>query len=318
MPLTPEQLELRKQGLGSSDIAAVVGLNKFRSPLDVYQEKAGLKPGFEGNEYTYWGNMLEPVIADRYAAEEGVELIECETLVHPDHSFALATPDRWVMNSPTLVEIKCSGMRRSTDWGEPGTDKVPAHYLIQCQWQMLVASAVAPAPIEQVHLAALFSGNRYEVYIIQADHKLQEQLLQAGDQFWHDNVLAEQPPPIDGSLRSTAWLNEYWVSHDDDIIEAPETAIIWAEQLKAARHGEEVHKAARREAENKLKDLIGDRAGIVGTGFKATWKKPKPNEKTDWEAVAKDAGATPAIITKHTVVKDANRRFLVRFDQREK
>lgn len=318
MPLTPAQLELRKTGLGSSDIAAVVGLNRFRSPLDVYEEKAGLKPGFEGNEFTYWGTAIEPVIADRYEQEEGVELVECDTLVHPDHPFALATPDRAVVGQPTLVEIKCSGMRRNADWGDPGTDAVPPHYLIQCQWQMLVASAVSPAPIEQVHLAVLFSGNKYEVYIIQTDSKLQEHLLHAADSFWHDHVLAEDPPAIDGSQRSTAWLNEYWVAHDDEIIEATTQGYIWAEQLKAARNGEEIHKAARREAENHLKDLIGDRAGIVGTGFKATWKKPKASEKTDWEAVAKEAGAATAIITKHTVVKDANRRFLVRFDQREK
>lgn len=314
MPLTPAQLELRKQGLGSSDIAAVVGLNKFRSPLDVYQEKAGLKPGFEGNEFTYWGTALEPAIANRYAEEEGVELVECDTLIHPEHSFALATPDRAIIGQPTLVEIKCSGMRRSNDWGDPGTDQVPAHYLIQCQWQMMVASAVAPAPIEQVHLAALFSGNKYEVYIIQADRQLQNHLLHAADSFWHDHVLAEEPPPIDGSQRSTAWLNEYWVSHDDEIVEAPEEAIIWAEQLKAARSGEEVNKAARREAENHLKDIIGDRAGIVGTGFKVTWKMPKASEKIDWKAVAEEAGASSDIITKHTVVKESSRRFLVRFD----
>ena len=314
--LTPEQLELRKTGLGSSDIAAVVGLNKFRGPLDVYQEKAGLVPGFEGNEFTYWGHALEPVIANRYAEEEGVELMECDTLVHPDYNFALATPDRSIVGKPTLVEIKCSGMRRSTDWGEPGTDQVPAHYLIQCQWQMLVASAVAPAPIEQVHLAALFSGNRYEVFIIDSDQALQEHLLHAADKFWHDCVLAEKAPSIDGSTRSTVWLNEYWTQHDDDIVEAPSQAVVWAEQLRAARHGEETHKEARREAENHLKDIIGDNAGIVGSSFKATWKTPTSSEKTDWEAVAKEAGATDDIITKHTVTKQASRRFLVRFDAR--
>ena len=312
--LTPEQLELRKTGLGSSDIAAVVGLNRFRSPLDVYQEKTGLAPGFEGNEYTYWGSAIEPVIANRYAEEEGVELQECDTLVHPDHPFALATPDRAIVGKPVLVEIKCSGMRRSTDWGDPGTDRVPAHYLIQCQWQMLVASALAPEPIEQVHLAALFSGNRYEVYIIDADHRLQEHLLRVGGQFWNEHVVLEEPPPIDGSQRSTAWLNEYWVSHDDEIVEAPEKAIIWAEQLKAARAGEELHKEARREAENHIKDIIGDNAGIVGPWGKATWKRSKASKKTDWESVAKEAGASQKIVSKHTVVKDAPRRFLVRFD----
>jgi putative phage-type endonuclease len=282
----------------------------------VFQEKLGLTPAFEGNEYTYWGNALEPVIANRYAEEEGVELVECETLVHPEHNYALATPDRAIVGQPTLVEIKCSGMRRSNDWGEPGSDKVPPHYLIQCQWQMLVASALAPQPIEDVHLAALFSGNRYEVYIIKADPELQSYLLSMAGKFWNQHVVTGEPPPIDGSERSTAWLNEYWEQHDDEIAEAPEEAIVWAEQLKAARNGEDVNKAARREAENHLKDIIGDRAGIVGPWGKATWKKPKPGSKTDWEAVAKESGATQEIINKHTVIKEANRRFLVRFDAR--
>ena len=36
-------LELRKKGIGGSDSAAIVGLDRYRSAFDVYAEKIGLK-----------------------------------------------------------------------------------------------------------------------------------------------------------------------------------------------------------------------------------------------------------------------------------
>jgi len=315
MPLTPEQLELRRNGLGSSDIAAVAGLNPYRTALDVFQEKQGLVPGFQGNEFTYWGTALEPVVANRYAKESELELDECGTLVHPDYSFAMATPDRLVYGKPRyLLEVKTSGRRLDKDWGEPGSDHVPAHYLAQCQWQMLVAGAFWGFEIPKVDLACLFGGNRYEVFHIARDEALQHNLLAIGRDFWQQHVQENVPPVVDGSKRATQWLSEHWSSHNDKIIEAPQEAIVWAEQLKAARGQEEVAKAARREAENHIKALIKDNEGISGQWGRATWKKSADGTKVNWEEAALEAGASPDVIAKHTAIKPGSRRFLVRFD----
>ena len=42
--LSPAQHARRAQGLGASDVAAVLGLSKYKSPFDVYLEKRGLLP----------------------------------------------------------------------------------------------------------------------------------------------------------------------------------------------------------------------------------------------------------------------------------
>ena len=54
--LTQEQQARRLSGLGASEVPAVLGLDPYRSPLDVYLEKTGVLPPFEGNNFTEWGN----------------------------------------------------------------------------------------------------------------------------------------------------------------------------------------------------------------------------------------------------------------------
>lgn len=62
-------LAVRKQGIGSSDAAAAVGLNSYKSQLELWLEKTGrntslpkLDPQDEESP-TYWGNILEPIVA---------------------------------------------------------------------------------------------------------------------------------------------------------------------------------------------------------------------------------------------------------------
>jgi len=64
-----EWLDVRKGGIGSSDAAAAVGLNPYKSQLELWLEKTGRDaelPKTDPNDETspmYWGTLLEPIVA---------------------------------------------------------------------------------------------------------------------------------------------------------------------------------------------------------------------------------------------------------------
>lgn len=55
----------RDKYIGGSDIPIIMGISPFKTRFDLLLEKAGLKENdFTGNEYTEYGNVLEPKIRD--------------------------------------------------------------------------------------------------------------------------------------------------------------------------------------------------------------------------------------------------------------
>jgi predicted phage-related endonuclease len=64
--------------------------------------------------------------------------------------------------------------------------------------------------------------------------------------------------------------------------------------------------------EIKLKQAIGEKAGLVGNGWTINWRQAKPSEVTDWKLVAQAAGALPQVIATYTDIKQGSRRFVVK------
>lgn len=187
--LTPEQIEMRKTGVGASEIAAVAGLNKYCSPHQVWLEKTGRAPPFEGNDATALGAYLEPWIAARYAKATGSELRRSTTLRHPEMPWALATPDRLVMGEAgpvKVLEIKTALGRSVFSWGKEG-NTVPAGYQAQAQWLMHVTG------IRSLDVAALV-GPEFKIFPVEYDAEMVGMLVKVASNFWFNHVLADVPP----------------------------------------------------------------------------------------------------------------------------
>src|SRR5690606_7815110 len=92
-------LEARRRGLGASDTAAILGLNPWATPLQVWQEKVDTSaPADEPvSEAAEWGSILEAPLARQTVArhpELGKLVPSPGLLQHPDHPWMLATIDR--------------------------------------------------------------------------------------------------------------------------------------------------------------------------------------------------------------------------------
>ena len=92
-------LQFRRRGIGGSDIAAICGISKWRTPTHVYLEKLGEAPEQVKNEAAEWGTRLEPLIAEKFSQENpDWAIIEKKVIYcHPEHESALANLDRIII-----------------------------------------------------------------------------------------------------------------------------------------------------------------------------------------------------------------------------
>jgi predicted phage-related endonuclease len=315
-----EWLEGRKSGIGGTDVSAILNLNPWKNPIDVYLGKIGAAEFKEPNEAMFWGRELELIVTKRYAALTGQAVMpssgvaqlypnhssvwgEQTLLEHPDAPFILGTPDGIagvVVGADRHfipgrgVEIKTAAFK-SHEWGKPGTDEVPHHYRLQ------VAQYMAITGLAEWDIAALFSGNKLEIFTVKRDLEVETAIINAAVEFWAEHVIKRVPPKIDGSLtyarhlaRKFAVGNQTLIQSTDEI----ESAAATLRDVQARIKASEVDEAL---AKNTLANLIGENKGAkLSKGGTVQWVRPRAEQVTDWEALATELGATAEQIEAHT------------------
>lgn len=121
------QRETRKQYAGSSDAAAICGIDPYRSAGDVYLEKTGQAEGFAGNTNTERGNLLEPVLLTWAEQKLGSPLSRDQMCV--DASGLLCTNFDALIGGDASVEAKTA--TDAMEWGDEGTDQIPERHVVQ-------------------------------------------------------------------------------------------------------------------------------------------------------------------------------------------
>jgi putative phage-type endonuclease len=184
-------LELRKKGIGGSDSAAIVGLDRYRSAFDVYAEKIGLKPEQPDNEAMRQGRDLEQYVAERFMEATGKKVRRRNAVLqHPEHHWMLANIDRWVVGENAGFEAKTTSVLNRTKFAQ---GEFPPNYYVQCVHYMAVTGA------ERWYLAVLVLNKSFHVFTIERDEAEIAALVQAEKHFWEEHVLKQIPPTPDGS-----------------------------------------------------------------------------------------------------------------------
>lgn len=117
--------KLRNIGIGGSDAAIIAGLNRWKSPYQLWLEKTRqVEPeDISDNEYVYWGTVMEQLVADRFCELTGKKVRKCGMMQSLTHEFMLANVDRLVVgeNEKRGTPMKCSVGRKSTATARHGT-----------------------------------------------------------------------------------------------------------------------------------------------------------------------------------------------------
>lgn len=262
--LTPEQMAFRRTGIGASESPCLVGLSPFGNEISVWAEKMGLSVDKPTDEQEL-GLILEDGAARLYRKKTGFETAHFGTIRHPKFPFMLATPDLAVFGQRRLGQIKVVGHWMAHHWSEG----VPDYVVCQVQHEMEVADA------DLCDVIALVGGTEFRILTVERDRQMGRDLVDVCRSFYERHIVTGQMPDPDGSEAASAALKARYRVQRDELIAATaddealgKTWLAADAALRAAEHEQAV-------AEQKLKLRIGDRQGIEGESFRATWKTNK-------------------------------------------
>ena len=284
-------LAMRRTGLGGSDVSALVGLSRYTSPYELWEDKTGRSPLVSEalSEAAEMGILLEPVVRDRFARVHGVEVRQAGMLRSSQWPWMLANPDG-VCSDGYGYEGKTCSLWLAHEWGGGDEPLVPDHAELQAQWGMAVTG------LSGWWVAVLIGGQRNAYRLVERDEQIIADLVSISARFWHDHVLADVEPPVDGSPAVTALLTErYRVATPGASVEitAEERDALVVEREKA-RDAEKAAKADHEALKNRVRALLGDAEELTCSGRTVfTWKH------TSKFSAAKFAEAHPELAKKY-------------------
>lgn len=286
---TSPWLERRLHGITGTDIAAIMGVHKYRTALDVWAEKTGrTEPDdLSDREDVFWGNRLEEIVLDEYRRRSGrASLVETKWaaedrellglqhngiakhmvarrgfehhLCTPDDVVEEWTPLPWVeeqleLEGPGLVEGKTTNAYSIRDWD----DGAPLMHQVQAGYNAAVLG------LKWFSVTGLIGGQKHVTYDYPLSDEMAAHLLATATAFWHDHVMADVEPAVTSAVGLEAWKKLH--PHDDG------TAIELDPMAWEAtdRHLVDL-KSQRKAIDSEVKDIEARLKGEIGDASTAT------------------------------------------------
>ncbi len=189
-----EWLLARRQGITGTDVGKIMGVSKWGTIKDVYEDKVFGKD-IPDNENMLWGRLLEPVILGEYARRNNTEYTTTDYIHRGQEEWQLANVDGIAIETPIVldngdvvakwkwgIEIKTSKSSKTFD------PKIPPDYEYQCRWYMFVCN------LDRWDLAALILGSTYREFTILRDEKIEKEMVSKCRDFWFNYVVPRVQP----------------------------------------------------------------------------------------------------------------------------
>ena len=301
-------LQVRKQGIGSSDAAAACGIHPYLSMLELWMIKTGrmssdIDESIEGYSPLYWGNTLEPMVAKYYQEHTGNKVRRVNAILqHPEQPFMLANLDYAITGSGEvqILECKTAGEHGAKLWKHG----VPLYVTCQVQHQLAVTGKTA------AHICVLLCGHEAKIYKVERDERLIESIMEHERQFWQ-YVQTDTPPTPDHSESAARALKQLYPTpkpsskvdlRDDD------GANKLFEQLLSYRDYMQELEQRHDQVKHQLQTLIAANEVAVFEKGTISWKRSKDSIGLDSKAVIK---AHPELLAKFSKTKQGSRRFVI-------
>lgn len=177
---TPEWLEWRRQGIGASESAALLGVCPYNTAYSLWLEKTSGQTADKSESASIFqrGHETEAMVRASYEFQTGLEFAPA-LFEHPEYPFIRASLDGWNDAERKGIEIKYMG-------AEKFDGPIPQHHIIQVQHQMLVTATDSWTYLRH-------NGGRTKVEILSASPNIQRDILAACWQFW-EQVQTRQAP----------------------------------------------------------------------------------------------------------------------------
>ncbi|MFC6381172.1 YqaJ viral recombinase family protein [Psychrobacter glacincola] len=303
-------LEVRKQGIGSSDAAAACGIHPYLSMLELWMIKTGrlhshLDDDIDGYSPLYWGNILEPMVAKYYQQHTGNKVRRVNAILQhpdPDNHFMLANLDYAITGSDEvqILECKTAGEHGAKLW----KNGVPLYVTCQVQHQLAVTGKTA------AHICVLLCGHEAKIYKVERDERLIASIIEHERLFWQ-YVATDTPPTPDHSESAARALKKLYPTakpsskvdlRDDD------GANKLFEQLISYRDYMQELEERHDQVKHQLQTLIADNEVAVFDKGAISWKRSKDSVSLDSKALTK---AHPELLEQFSKTRQGSRRFVI-------
>jgi putative phage-type endonuclease len=259
-------LAARKNSIGGSDAASILGLSKFRSPFATWAHLTGKIGNDPPTLAMKAGLALEPLMQSELE-EQGYQVVDPGLCIlrSVEQPWRHYSPDR-MLYPEGICEFKKSVS--AEDW----TDEPHSAALVQLQYGLAVTGYKAGV------IAALIGlGNTLKVYDQGEELELQSVLLEKVTEFREKYILTDTPPPADYMESTRKALSAMYPRDTGLEIELPAEG--WRDELQLLRETQAAIKVAKQvedEIENKLRAALGEAslARIPGVG-KVSWRLQK-------------------------------------------
>lgn len=251
-PGSPDWHAARRDGLGGSEIAPILGLSPFESRFSLWHRKAGMAAPVQESPEMEWGKRLEPVILQKYR-DEHPELdfrVRNGTFAHDDRPWQIANPDLLAVDR--VVEAKFSMF--GDGWGEPGTDEIPPYYRTQVLWYCDTLG------VDRADVIVLIGGCDYREFTVAYDEAEAAELRTAALEFL-ESIAQDDRPSIDAHSATYEVIREMHPEITEADVDLDDTLALGFIEAKAAE------KAAKEQAQLAT-SLVAD---AMGQSKRALW-----------------------------------------------
>lgn len=303
-----EWLAHRTQGIGSSEVGTILGLNPFETPYQLWRRKKGFDPPKAENFAMKAGHYLEDAVSRFYADETHRDIIKRSAgdwiIYDPAMPYLRVSPDRLFWVDPTARKnednkgiLECKTTQLTID-----ADNLPLHWFAQLQYQLGVAGYREGA------LAWLTMGREFGHKDIIFDEQFYTYLADQVTEYWERYIVGTEEPP---AYNVDDVVVKYARHTDGKFIKANADVVAAAVRLKEVKQQIAELTQQKESAEATIKMAIGDAEGVQGDDGKviATWKAGKDKAVFDTKRFAADH---PEEYAEYITQKAAARTFLLK------
>lgn len=273
--------------LGGSDVAAILGLSRWDSPLSVWSEKTGaIAPeDISRKLHIRLGHRMEQVVAELFEEETGKKVRRDGAVrIHPKYPYLRAQIDRLVVGEDEVLECKTASGYKAKEWEDAD---VPGEYILQCLHQLMVTGK------ERAYIACLIGGNQEFTWkIIERDEAMISEMLEREVHFWEKFVVPKVMPNVSAMDAPTLY-GLFPLAHEGETVELPTEAlgaITRYKEIGTEKTGLLGELMAEKELlGNQLRAMLGEAETGVSDKWKVTWKNQSTGVRLDTERIKLEA-----------------------------
>jgi len=265
----------RSRMIGGSDISAIMGMNRWCTPLQLWAKKKGkIKDEGQKPEYLEIGTELEEYVSRKFMQKTGFKLRRDERdFTHPDYPYMQAHIDRWICGEDALFEAKTASMYKEKEWAD---DEIPIEYIMQVNWYCgIVGKAVG-------YIAVLIGGQKFVWKKMDFDRKLFDKQVIAARDFFCRFIDGDEIPMAMGD--DNPFMAELYPDGSQPPIKFEGHDCVeldmWIEERQGGKQAIVEAKKEVDAIEAKIKQKLGEAEAGETDQYRITWRTVEKKEYT--------------------------------------